>query len=60
MRQDTGVSRPRPLFFDINHPVQALMLRPVIEALKAEGFAPRVFARDKDVTLSLLQGFSYS
>ena len=46
-----------PLFFDISHPVQALMLRPVIEALRSEGFAARVFARDKDVTLGLLEGF---
>ena len=46
-----------PLFFDINHPVQALMLRPVIEQLGSRGFSSRVFARDKDVTMSLLQRF---
>ncbi len=45
------------LFFDINHPVQALMLRPVIEALHTAGFQSRVFARDKDVTLGLLERF---
>jgi predicted glycosyltransferase len=47
----------RPLFFDINHPVQALMLRPVIEALRERGHRPRIFARDKDVTLGLLGRF---
>ena len=47
----------RPLFFDINHPVQALLLRPVMEALAGEGYEPRVFARDKDVTLGLLERF---
>ena len=46
-----------PLFFDINHPVQALMLRPVIERLEHKGYASRVFARDKDVTLGLLERF---
>lgn len=46
-----------PLFFDISHPVQALMFRPVIEEFQARGRACRVFARDKDVTLGLLEGF---
>ena len=45
------------LFFDINHPVQALLFRPVIERLGAMGYRCRVFARDKDVTLRLLEGF---
>jgi len=45
------------LFFDINHPVQALLFRPVIERLAAAGYRCRVFARDKDVTLGLLDGF---
>ena len=47
----------RPLFFDINHPVQALMLRPVIERFDRMGYTSRVFARDKDVTLGLLERF---
>jgi len=47
----------RKLFFDVNHPVQALMLRPVIEAFGKQGYAARVFARDKDVTLGLLERF---
>lgn len=46
-----------PLFFDIYHPVQALMFRPVIEAFVARGRRCRVFARDKDVTLGLLKRF---
>ncbi|MEO8358543.1 MAG: hypothetical protein ABI672_00815 [Vicinamibacteria bacterium] len=46
-----------PLFFDINHPVQALMFRPVIEEFRARGRMCRVFARDKDVTLGLLDRF---
>ena len=48
---------PGPLFYDISHPVQALMLRPVIEQLRERGHTPRVFARDKDVTLGLLDRF---
>lgn len=45
------------LFVDVNHPVQALMFRPVIEGLTSAGYSCRVFARDKDVTLRLLAGF---
>jgi predicted glycosyltransferase len=45
------------LFVDINHPVQALVFRPVIERLAAAGYSCRVFARDKDVTLGLLDRF---
>ena len=30
------------LFFDINHPVQALMLRPAIERLEASGYSARI------------------
>ena len=45
------------LFFDIYHPVQALMFRPVIEAFAARGRTCHVFARDKDVTLGLLDRF---
>lgn len=48
---------PGPLFYEINHPVQALMLRPVIEELERRGQGSRVFARDKDVTLELLKRF---
>ena len=47
----------RRLFFDVNHPVQALMLRPVIEAFEKQGYTSRIFARDKDVTLGLLERF---
>src|SRR5438045_2585676 len=45
------------LLFDINHPVQAHMVRPVVEWLAASGATSRVVARDKDVTLRLLEGF---
>jgi len=55
MRTSEGGSSP--LFFDIYHPVQALMFRPVIEGFVARGRACRVFARDKDVTLGLLERF---
>ena len=41
MRTEAHV--PGLLYFDINHPVQALMLRPVIEALTAAGHTARVF-----------------
>ncbi|MBK5257339.1 MAG: DUF354 domain-containing protein, partial [Vicinamibacteria bacterium] len=53
-----GRGRPSgSLFFDINHPVQALLFRPVIERLKSEGYSSQVFARNKDVTLGLLERF---
>ena len=55
MRSEGG--SPGPLFFDINHPVQALVLRPVIEQLERRGFTSRVFGREKDVTLPLLAQF---
>jgi predicted glycosyltransferase len=45
------------LLFDINHPVQAHLFRPVIAACQARGHACRVVARDKDVTLALLDAF---
>ncbi len=45
------------LLFDINHPVQAHLFRPVIEACQARGHESRVVARDKDVTLELLDSF---
>ena len=53
----TEARTPGLLYFDINHPVQALMLRPVIRALIDAGHTTRVFARDKDVTLGLLDRF---
>ena len=53
----TEAHTPGLLYFDINHPVQAWMLRPVIEALTEAGHTARVFARDKDVTLGLLDRF---
>src|SRR5690349_12054233 len=46
------------LLYDINHPVQALMLRPVIQSLESRRYTSHVFARDKDVTLGLLERFS--
>lgn len=55
MRVEGG--KRRPLFFDINHPVQALMLEPVIREIESRGHETRVFARDKDVTLGLLERF---
>jgi uncharacterized protein len=45
------------LLFDINHPVQAHLFRPVIEACRSRGHECRVVARDKDVTLELLDTF---
>jgi predicted glycosyltransferase len=45
------------LLFDINHPVQVHLFRPVIEACRARGHECRVIARDKDVTLALLAHF---
>lgn len=45
------------LLFDINHPVQAHVFRPVVEALRARGDECRLVARDKDVTLGLLERF---
>jgi uncharacterized protein len=45
------------LLFDINHPVQVHLFRPVIEACRASGHEVRVIARDKDVTLPLLEHF---
>lgn len=53
----TEAQIPALLYFDINHPVQVLMLRPVIGALTEAGYTTRVFARDKDVTLGLLDRF---
>ena len=46
-----------PLFFEVSHPVHVLMLRPAIEHLEGLGYTSRVFARDKDVTLGLLDRF---
>jgi predicted glycosyltransferase len=45
------------LLFDINHPVQVHVFRPVIEACRGRGHDVRVIARDKDVTLPLLAHF---
>ncbi|MET0556397.1 MAG: hypothetical protein ABW221_25390 [Vicinamibacteria bacterium] len=45
------------LLFDINHPVQVHLFRPVIEACRGLGHEVRVIARDKDVTLALLAHF---
>lgn len=42
------------LLFDVNHPVQVHLLRPVIACCAAGGHESRVVARDKDVTLRLL------
>jgi uncharacterized protein len=43
------------LLFDVNHPVQVHLLRPVVQHFAARGDACRVVARDKDVTLALLR-----
>ena len=56
MSPESTSARP-VIFYDISHPVQALMLHPVIRELERKGFAPRVFGRDKDVCLDLLRGF---
>lgn len=45
------------LLFDVNHPVQAHLLRPVVAHFQARGGECRLVARDKDVTLQLLRGF---
>jgi len=45
------------LLFDISHPVQVHLFRPVIEACRGLGHEVRVIARDKDVTLPLLAHF---
>lgn len=45
------------LLFDINHPVQAHVFRPVVQALRARGDECLLVARDKDVTLDLLERF---
>jgi uncharacterized protein len=45
------------LLFDISHPVQVHVFRPVIEACRGLGHEVRVIARDKDVTLALLAHF---
>lgn len=45
------------LLFDINHPVQVHLFRPVIQECVARGHEIRVIARDKDVTLQLLDSF---
>lgn len=42
------------LLFDVNHPVQVHLLRPVIAHFAAAGHEWRAVARDKDVTLRLL------
>jgi hypothetical protein len=50
------------LLFDINHPVQVHLLRPVIAHFAAGGHEWRMVARDKDVTLRLLAcyGIAYT
>src|SRR4030095_1472491 len=45
------------LLFDINHPVQVHLFRPVLAACDARGHDCRVVAREKDVTLALLRAF---
>jgi predicted glycosyltransferase len=45
------------LLFDVNHPVQAHVFRPVVDALRARGDQCLLVARDKDVTLALLERF---
>jgi uncharacterized protein len=45
------------LLFDINHPVQVHMMRPVVQRLAADGVSSHLVARDKDVTLRLLERF---
>ena len=45
------------LLFDVNHPVQAHLLRPVVAHFQARGDECLLVARDKDVTLRLLRGF---
>jgi predicted glycosyltransferase len=45
------------LLFDVNHPVQVHLLRPVIGHFAARGDDCRIVARDKDVTLRLLERF---
>jgi hypothetical protein len=42
------------VLFDVNHPVQVHLLRPVLAHVQASGHERRVVARDKDVTLRLL------
>jgi predicted glycosyltransferase len=42
------------LLFDVNHPVQVHLLRPLLPHFRARGDEWRVVARDKDVTLRLL------
>ncbi len=45
------------LLFDVNHPVQVHLLRPVLLHFEAGGHERRVVARDKDVTLHLLRHY---
>jgi uncharacterized protein len=45
------------LLFDVNHPVQVHLLRPVLQHFAARGDECRVVARDKDVTLDLLRRY---
>lgn len=45
------------LLFDVNHPVQVHVLRPLARHFAARGDRLHVVARDKDVTLRLLQHF---
>ncbi|HET9315019.1 MAG TPA: hypothetical protein VFQ51_05490 [Vicinamibacteria bacterium] len=45
------------LLIDINHPVQAHLFRPVVEAWRSRGDECLLVARDKDLTLSLLERF---
>ena len=47
----------RRLLFDINHPVQVHLLRHAIRRLADEGHECAVVARDKDVTLRLLDHY---
>lgn len=45
------------LLVDINHPAQVHLFRPVLQACAEKGYDTRVVARDKDLTLGLLETF---
>ena len=43
------------VLIDISHPAHVHFFRPLAEALTADGVAVHIFARDKDVTVRLLE-----
>jgi len=45
------------LLAEINHPAQVHLFRPVLEECERKGYSTAVVARDKDLTLSLLDTF---